>query len=147
MRSINDCSACRLAGLALSYVPASADAVADFYTTDKTVDRHFWRRERWRRVSPSLHASLADHMAGNIPGKPTWVVTGNARCRWRALDQVYRECGGPGRHDNRRGVCRHQSLSPLLRKKVGYDSAKLQWIGSVTAAQASVLVAWKTSSG
>jgi tripartite-type tricarboxylate transporter receptor subunit TctC len=82
-------------------------------------------------------------MAGNIPGKPTWVVTampgaGGARSIKYIVNAAAQDGTTIG------AVLPPSILSPLLRKKVGYDSAKLQWIGSVTA-QASVLVAWKTS--
>jgi tripartite-type tricarboxylate transporter receptor subunit TctC len=128
-----------LAGLALA-TPASADAVADFYK-DKTVTA----------ISGGgagggfsfVARVLGRHMAGNIPGKPTWVVTampgaGGARSIKYIVNAAAQDGTTIG------AVLPPSILSPLLRKKVGYDSAKLQWIGSVTA-QASVLVAWKTS--
>lgn len=128
-----------LAGLALA-TPASADAIADFYK-DKTVTA----------ISGGgagggfsfVARVLGRHMAGNIPGKPTWVVTampgaGGARSIKYIVNAAAQDGTTIG------AVLPPSILSPLLRKKVGYDSAKLQWIGSVTA-QASVLVAWKTS--
>jgi tripartite-type tricarboxylate transporter receptor subunit TctC len=128
-----------LAGLALA-TPASAHAVADFYK-DKTVTA----------ISGGgagggfsfVARVLGRHMAGNIPGKPTWVVTampgaGGARSIKYIVNAAAQDGTTIG------AVLPPSILSPLLRKKVGYDSAKLQWIGSVTA-QASVLVAWKTS--
>ena len=128
-----------LAGLALA-VPANADDVADFYK-DKTVTA----------ISGGgagggfsfVARVLGRHMAANIPGKPNWVVkampgAGGAR----SIKYIVNAAAQGGTTIG--AVLPPSILSPLLRKKVGYDSAKLQWIGSVTA-QASVLVAWKTS--
>ena len=123
-------------------VPANADAIANFYK-DKTVTA----------ISGggagggfSFAARiLGRHMAANIPGKPTWVVkampgAGGAR----SIKYIVNAAAQGGTTIG--AVLPPSILSPLLRKKVGYQSEKLQWIGSITA-QASVLVAWKTSPG
>jgi len=86
---------------------------------------------------------LGQHMAGNIAGKPTWIVkampgAGGARSIKYIVNAAAQDGTTIG------AVLPPSILSPLLRKKVGYDSAKLQWIGSVTA-MASVLVSWHTS--
>lgn len=130
-----------LVGLAIT-VPANADAIAKFYK-DKTVTA----------ISGggagggfSFAARiLGRHMAANIPGKPTWVVkampgAGGAR----SIKYIVNAAAQGGTTIG--AVLPPSILSPLLRKKVGYQSEKLQWIGSITA-QASVLVAWKTSPG
>ncbi|MFL2669020.1 MAG: tripartite tricarboxylate transporter substrate-binding protein, partial [Alphaproteobacteria bacterium] len=130
-----------LVGLVIT-VPANADAIANFYK-DKTVTA----------ISGggagggfSFAARiLGRHMAANIPGKPTWVVkampgAGGAR----SIKYIVNAAAQGGTTIG--AVLPPSILSPLLRKKVGYQSEKLQWIGSITA-QASVLVAWKTSPG
>lgn len=130
-----------LVGLVIT-VPASANAIANFYK-DKTVTA----------ISGggagggfSFAARiLGRHMAANIPGKPTWVVkampgAGGAR----SIKYIVNAAAQGGTTIG--AVLPPSILSPLLRKKVGYQSEKLQWIGSITA-QASVLVAWKTSPG
>ena len=130
-----------LVGLVVT-VPANADAIANFYK-DKTVTA----------ISGggagggfSFAARiLGRHMAANIPGKPTWVVkampgAGGAR----SIKYIVNAAAQGGTTIG--AVLPPSILSPLLRKKVGYQSEKLQWIGSITA-QASVLVAWKTSPG
>ncbi len=122
--------------------PVGADAIADFYK-DKTVTA----------ISGGgagggfsfVARVLGRHMAGNIPGKPTWVVkampgAGGARSIKYIVNAAAQDGTTIG------AVLPPSILSPLLRKKVGYRSETLQWIGSVTA-QASVLVAWKTSPG
>jgi tripartite-type tricarboxylate transporter receptor subunit TctC len=86
---------------------------------------------------------LGRHMAGRIPGKPSWVVkampgAGGARSIKYIVNAAPQDGTTMG------AVLPPSILSPLLRKKIGYDSAKLQWIGSVTA-MASVLVSWHTS--
>ena len=86
---------------------------------------------------------LGQHMAGNIPGEPTWIVkampgAGGARSIKYIVNAAAQDGTTIG------AVLPPSILSPLLRKKIGYDSAKLQWIGSVTA-MASVLVSWHTS--
>ena len=90
-------------------------------------------------------AAVAIHanMAGRIPGKPSWIVTampgaGGAR----SIKYIVNAAAQNGTIFG--AVLPPAILSPLLRKKVGYDSAKLQWIGSVTP-MASVLVSWHTS--
>ncbi|MBT5047103.1 MAG: hypothetical protein HOM58_01255 [Rhodospirillaceae bacterium] len=121
-------------------VPAQADAISDFYK-DRTVTA----------ISGGgagggfsfVARVLGRHMAKNIPGKPSWVVkampgAGGAR----SIKYIVNAAAQNGTTIG--AVLPPSILSPLLRKKVGYDSAKLQWIGSVTP-MASVLVVWKSS--
>lgn len=121
-------------------MPAQADAVADFYK-DRQINA----------ISGGgagggfsfVARLLGQHMAGNIPGKPSWIVTampgaGGARSIKYIVNAAAQDGTIMG------AVLPPSILSPLLRKKVGYDSAKLQWIGSVTP-MASVLVSWHTS--
>ena len=86
---------------------------------------------------------LGRHMTGKIPGKPSWIVTampgaGGARSIKFIVNAAAQDGTVIG------AVLPPAVISPLLRKKVGYESAKLQWIGSVTP-MASVLVSWHTS--
>lgn len=121
-------------------LPAQADAISDFYK-DKTVTA----------ISGGgagggfsfVARVLGRHMAANIPGNPTWVVkampgAGGARSIKYIVNAAAQDGTTIG------AVLPPSILSPLLRKKVGYDSAKLQWLGSVTP-MASVLVSWHTS--
>ncbi len=120
--------------------PAQADAIADFYK-DRTVTA----------ISGGgagggfsfVARVLGRHMADKIPGKPTWIVkampgAGGARSVKYIVNAAAQNGTVMG------AVLPPSILSPLLRKKVGYDSAKLQWIGSVTP-MASVLLVWKSS--
>jgi tripartite-type tricarboxylate transporter receptor subunit TctC len=86
---------------------------------------------------------LGRHMAGKIPGKPSWIVTampgaGGARSIKYIVNAAAQDGTVIG------AVLPPSILSPLLRRNVGYDSARLQWIGSVTA-MSSVMVSWHTS--
>lgn len=86
---------------------------------------------------------LGQHMTANIPGNPSWIVTampgaGGARSIKYIVNAGAQDGTILG------AVLPPAILSPLLRKNVGYDSADLQWIGSVTP-MASVLVTWHTS--
>jgi tripartite-type tricarboxylate transporter receptor subunit TctC len=129
-----------LAAVTLFAAPTQADAIADFYK-DKTVTA----------ISGGgagggfsfVARVLGRYMAGNIPGNPTWIVkampgAGGARSIKYIVNAAAQDGTTIG------AVLPPSILSPLLRKNVGYDSAKLQWIGSVTP-MASVLVVWKTS--
>ena len=120
--------------------PVQADAISDFY-----------KGKQINAISGGgagggfsfVARVLGQHMAGNIPGKPSWIVTampgaGGAR----SIKYIVNAAAQNGTILG--AVLPPAILSPLLRKKVGYDSAKLQWIGSVTP-MASVLVTWHTS--
>lgn len=129
-----------LAAITMIAAPVQADAISDFYK-DKQINA----------ISGGgagggfsfVARVLGQHMAKNIPGKPKWIVTampgaGGAR----SIKYIVNAAAQNGTILG--AVLPPAILSPLLRKKVGYDSAKLQWIGSVTP-MASVLVTWHTS--
>lgn len=129
-----------LTAMAAVAAPAHADAIADFYK-DKQINA----------ISGGgagggfsfVARVLGRHMAERIPGKPSWIVTampgaGGARSVKYIVNAAAQNGTVIG------AVLPPSILSPLLRKKVGYDSAKLQWIGSVTP-MASVLVVWHTA--
>lgn len=120
--------------------PAQADPIADFYK-DKQINA----------ISGGgagggfsfVARVLGKHMAPRIPGSPSWIVTampgaGGARSIKYIVNAAAQDGTIMG------AVLPPSILSPLLRKNVGYDSARLQWIGSVTP-MASVLVSWHTS--
>ncbi|MEK9682943.1 MAG: tripartite tricarboxylate transporter substrate-binding protein [Rhodospirillaceae bacterium] len=120
--------------------PAQADAVADFYK-----DRQVTAISGGGAGGGfSLVARvLGRHIGENIPGKPNWVVTampgaGGARSVKYIVNAAAQDGTVVG------VVLPPAVISPLLRPKVGYDSKKLQWIGSVTP-MASVLTQWHTS--
>ena len=120
--------------------PAQADAISDFYK-DKQINA-ISGGGAGGGFSFAARV-LGQHMAGNIPGKPGWIVTampgaGGAR----SIKYIVNAAAQNGTILG--AVLPPSILSPLLRKKVGYDSAKLQWIGSITP-MASVLVTWHTS--
>lgn len=120
--------------------PAQADDVADFY--------------KGRQINAisgggagggfSFAARLlGHHMVGNIPGNPSWVVTampgaGGARSVKYIVNAAPQDGTVVG------VVLPPAIISPLLRPGVGYDSKKLQWIGSITP-MAPVLSVWHTS--
>jgi len=128
------------AGAALALAgPAAADAIADFY--------------KGRTITAisgggagggfSFNARvLGRHIVRHIPGRPEWVVTampgaGGAR----SMKYINHAAAQDG---TVMGVVLPPSiLSPLLRKKVGYDSARFHWIGSITP-MAQVVSVWHT---
>lgn len=107
---------------------AHADAIADFYK-GKTI----------KAISGggsgggfSFNARiLGRHMVRHLPGNPEWIVqampgAGGARSVKYIVNAAAQDGTVIG------AVLPPAVISPLLRKKVGYDSAKLQWIGSIT---------------
>ncbi len=127
------------AALLLAAPAAEADAVADFY--------------KGRTITAisgggagggfSFNARvLGRHIVRHIPGNPEWVVTampgaGGARSM-KYINQAAAQDGTV------MGVVLPPSvISPLLRKNVGYDSGKFNWIGSITP-MAQVVSVWHT---
>ncbi len=120
--------------------PGHADAIADFFK-DKQINA----------ISGGgagggfsfVARVLGQHMADRIPGKPGWIVTampgaGGARSIKYIVNAAPQDGTVIG------VVLPPAVISPLLRKNVGFNSEKLQWIGSVTP-MASVLVVWHTA--
>ncbi len=121
-------------------MPAHADSVASFYK-----DRQITAISGGGAGGGFSFVArvLARHIGANTPGKANWVVTampgaGGAR----AVKYIVNAAAQDGTIVG--AVLPPAVLSPLLRPKVGYDSRKLQWIGSVTP-MASVLTQWHTS--
>jgi tripartite-type tricarboxylate transporter receptor subunit TctC len=129
-----------IAGAALFITaPAQADPIADFYKGKKI-----------NAISGggagggfSFNARvLGRHIVRHIPGNPEWVVTampgaGGARSM-KYINNAAAQNGTVV------GVVLPPSiLSPLLRKKIGYDSAKFHWLGSITP-MAQVVSVWHT---
>lgn len=129
------------ASVALLAAPqAKADAIADFYK-GKTITA----------ISGggagggfSFNARvLGRHITRHIPGKPDWVVTampgaGGAR----SMKYIRNAAAQNGTVIG--AVLPPSILSPLLRKKVGYNSADFHWIGSITP-MTQVISVWATS--
>lgn len=127
------------AAMLIHSAPAKADAVADFYK-GKTI----------RAISGggagggfSFNARvLGRHIVKHIPGNPGWVVTampgaGGARSM-KYINSAAAQDGTVV------GVVLPPSvIAPLLRKKIGYDSAKFHWLGSITP-MAQVISVWHT---
>lgn len=123
----------------LMTAPAQAGPVADFYK-GKTITA----------ISGggagggfSFNARvLGRHMVRHIPGNPDWVVTampgaGGAR----SMKYINNAAAQDGTVIG--AVLPPSILSPLLRKKIGYDSAKFHWLGSITP-MAQVISVWNT---
>lgn len=139
MKNLTTMALAMSAGM-LATGPAFADDVADFY--------------KGRQITAISGGGagggfsfvarvLGRHIEKNIPGNPNWVVTampgaGGARSVKYIVNAGAQDGTLIG------AVLPPSILSPLLRPKVGYDSTKLQWIGSVTP-MASVLTQWHTS--
>jgi len=126
--------------MAAMTAPAEADAISDFYKNNQINAISGGGAGGGFSFAARV---LGKHMAGNIPGKPNWIVTampgaGGAR------SIKYIVNAGAQNGTILGAVLPPSILSPLLRKKVGYDSAKLQWIGSITP-MASVLITWHTA--
>jgi tripartite-type tricarboxylate transporter receptor subunit TctC len=120
--------------------PVQADAVADFYKGRKITAISGGGAAGGFSFAARI---LGRHIVGNIPGNPSWVVTampgaGGARSVKYIVNAAAQDGTVIG------VILPPAILSPLLRKKVGYDSAKLQWIGSITP-MPSVLSVWHTT--
>jgi len=86
---------------------------------------------------------LGRHLPRHMPGNPDWVVqampgAGGARSIKYIVNAAAQDGTVIG------VVLPPAILSPLLRPGVGYDSAKLKWIGSITPMPA-VLSVWHTA--
>ena len=130
------------AGLAaLIAVPASADAVADFYSG--------------KRITMIVGSGagggyglngriLANHLGRHIPGKPSIVVQFmQGQGGVKAANYVYNVVPKDGSviHVPISSIVENQMLRP---KGVKFDGAKFNWLGSITS-QASVLSVWHTA--
>ena len=85
---------------------------------------------------------LGRHITRHIPGNPDWIVqampgAGGARSMKYIKSAAAQDGTVIG------AVLPPSIISPLLRKKVGYDSAKFHWIGSITP-MAQVVSVWHT---
>jgi len=120
--------------------PAQADDIADFYAGRQINAISGGGAGGGFSFAARL---LGRYMADNVPGKPNWVVTampgaGGARSVKYIVNAAAQDGTVIG------VVLPPAILSPLLRPAVGYDSTKLQWIGSITP-MAPVLSVWHTS--
>ncbi len=119
--------------------PAQADAVADFYKGKKITAISGGGAGGGFSFNARV---LGRHIVRHIPGNPEWVVTampgaGGAR----SMKYINNAAAQDGTVV---GVVLPPSiLSPLLRKKIGYDSAKFHWLGSITP-MAQVISVWHT---
>ena len=121
-------------------VPAQADAGAEFYKGKQINAIAGGGAGGGFALAARI---LGRHMVKHIPGNPDWVVTampgaGGAR-------SVKYIVNAAAQNGTVIGVVLPPAIiSPLLRKGVGYDSAKLRWIGTITP-MPSVLSVWHTS--
>ena len=123
-----------VAAFLLSAPMVQADPVADFYK-GKTITAISGGFSFNARV-------LGRHIVRHIPGNPNWVVTampgaGGAR------SMKYIKNAAPQDGTVIGAVLPPSIISPLLRKEVGYDSAKFHWIGSITP-MTQVISVWYT---
>jgi tripartite-type tricarboxylate transporter receptor subunit TctC len=130
-----------LAG-ALVAAPADADPIADFYKGKQIVANTGGGAGGGFALAARI---LGRHMVRYIPGHPDWVVTampgaGGARSIKYVVNAGAQDGTVIG------VVLPPAVISPLLRKGVGYDSSRLQWIGSITP-MPSVLSVWHAAPG
>lgn len=128
-----------LAACAALAGPAAADPVADFY--------------KGRTITAisgggagggfSFNARvLGRHIVRHIPGTPEWVVMAMPGAGGtRAMKYINHAAAQDGTVIG--AVLPSSILAPLLRKDVGYDSARFHWIGSITP-MAQVVSVWHT---
>lgn len=120
--------------------PAQAGEVADFYKGRKITAISGGGAAGGFSFAARI---LGRHIVKKIPGNPSWVVTampgaGGARSVKYIINAAAQDGTVIG------VILPPAILSPLLRENVGYDSAKLQWIGSITP-MPSVLSVWYTT--
>jgi len=121
-------------------IPAQADEIADFYKGKQINAIAGGGAGGGFALAARI---LGRHMVKYIPGEPSWVVTampgaGGARSVKYIVNAAAQDGSVIG------VVLPPAVISPLLRKGVGYDSAKLRWIGTITP-MPSVLSVWHTA--
>ena len=125
---------------ALLAAPAQADEVAEFYKGRQITVVSGGGAGGGFALAARI---LGRYMTKHIPGNPDWVVqampgAGGARSIKYIVNAAPQDGTVIG------AVLPPAILSPLLRPDVGYDSAKLRWIGSITPMPA-VLSVWHTA--
>lgn len=129
-----------VAAACAAVMPAQADDVADFYAGKQINAISGGGAGGGFSFAARL---LGRYIEKYMPGNPSWVVTampgaGGARSIKYIVNAAAQDGTVVG------VVLPPSILSPLLRSGVGYDSTKLQWIGSITP-MASVLSVWHTA--
>jgi tripartite-type tricarboxylate transporter receptor subunit TctC len=119
---------------------AAADEIADFYKGKQmSAISGGGAGGGFSLAARILGISIVNH----IPGKPEWVVTAMPGAGGsRSVKYIVNAAAQDGTVVG--VVLPPAILSPLLRKNVGYDSAKLRWIGSITP-MPTVCSVWHTS--
>jgi tripartite-type tricarboxylate transporter receptor subunit TctC len=129
-----------IAGAAMLAAPAAADEVAEFYKGKQIVAVSGGGAGGGFALAARI---LGMYMPAHIPGNPEWVVqampgAGGARSIRYIVNAAPQDGTVIG------VVLPPSVLSPLLRPDVGYDSAALRWVGSITPMPA-VLSVWHTA--
>lgn len=140
MRHSNFLTVAAAVAAASLVLPAQADEIADFFKGKQINAISGGGAGGGFALAARI---LGRHMVKHIPGKPDWVVTampgaGGARSVKYIVNAAAQDGTVLG------VVLPPAVISPLLRKGVGYDSAKLRWIGTITP-MPSVLSVWHTA--
>ncbi len=112
----------------LAVSQAKADAIADFYKGRKILAISGGGAGGGFSFNARV---LGRHIVKHIPGNPEWVVQAMPGAGGARSVKFIENAAAPD--GTVVGVLLPPAvISPLLRKGVGYDSTKLQWLGSIT---------------
>jgi len=128
--------------LALSIMPAGvaqADAVADFYT-GKTIK--FYSGGSAGGGFSAVARLVAKHMAARVPGQPAIIVEARAGAGGAKM-MSYMANAAP-RDGTALGAALPIAVNAPLLRKVKFNPAKFQWLGSTTA-MTEVSTVWHTA--